>query len=257
MADTAGNWQSGAMLIKGYEYGPLVPGEGLLDRPGFWANHLLGLCSFDSDGPRPAPEWFGDDGADTDAMSEALMDDQQWPVFRIPFDGSHSILVVYRNLVGDYGVDYLLNHPDWTRSKALASFDGDWSGPGLSWRDLVQISDTPDSDTIGIHDPASRLLLLLPVLRADKLPSGATARVGTALSAVGVPRGTALDVAERLLEGRRPTSARTDTSGSPLSSVGPHRLDAEASASMILRSLHITRPQNDLLARALGSPPTE
>jgi hypothetical protein len=257
MADTVGNWQSGAMLIKGYEYGPLVPGEVLLDRPGFWANHLLGPCSFDADGSRPAPEWFGDDGADTDAMSEALMDDQQWPAFRIPFDGGHSILVVYRNLVGDYGIDYLLSHPEWTRSEALASFDGDWSGPGLSWRDLVQISDTPDTGTIGVHDPASRLLLLLPVLRADKLPSGAAMRVGTALRAVGVPQGTAQDVAERLLEGRRPTSARTDTSGSPLSSVGPHRLDAEASASMILRSLHITRPQNDLLARALGSPATE
>jgi hypothetical protein len=257
VATAVGNWQSGAMLIRGYEYGPLVPGEALLDRRGLWANHLLGLCRPDSEGSRPGPEWFGDDGADTDAMSEVLMDDQRWPVFRIPFDGGHSILVVYRNLVGDYGVDYLLNHPDWTRPEALASFDGDWSGPGLSWRELMQIADTPDSDSIGVHDPASRLLLLLPALRADRLPSDAETRVGAAPNSIGVPKGTAPDVAERLLEGRRPTSERATVGVSPLSGTSPRRSDAEASASTVLRSLHITRAHNDLLARALGSPPAE
>lgn len=257
MASAVDSWQSGAMLIKGYEYGPLVPGEVLLDRRGLWANHLLGLCGPDSEGSRPGPEWFGDDDADTDAMSEVLMDDQRWPVFRIPFDGGHSILVVYRNLVGDYGVDYLLNHPDWTRPETLAGFDGDWSGPGLSWRDLVQISDTPDPDSLGVHDPASRLLLLLPALRTGELPSGAEVRVGAALSAVGIPRSTALEVAKRLLEGRKPTSERADASASPLSGTGPRRSNSEASTSMILRSLHIARAHNDRLARALGSPATE
>ncbi|WP_277622446.1 hypothetical protein [Streptomyces sp. CB03238] len=31
------------MLIKGYDDGPLVAGEPLLTRPGFWSNYLLGL----------------------------------------------------------------------------------------------------------------------------------------------------------------------------------------------------------------------
>jgi hypothetical protein len=47
-------------------------------------------------------------------MSEILLDAQAWPAFRIPFDVGHSAVVVYRNLVGDYGIDYLLAHPDGT-----------------------------------------------------------------------------------------------------------------------------------------------
>ena len=37
-----------AVLIKGYDYGPLVPGEPLLKRAGIWSNHLLGMCSADT-----------------------------------------------------------------------------------------------------------------------------------------------------------------------------------------------------------------
>ncbi len=58
-----------SMLIKGYDYGPLVAGEWLLERSGFWSNHLLAMCRFTSGEIRPAPEWFGDDGADTDALA--------------------------------------------------------------------------------------------------------------------------------------------------------------------------------------------
>ncbi|MFE6759233.1 hypothetical protein ACFVDQ_37545 [Streptomyces sp. NPDC057684] len=68
------------MLIKGYD-GPLVAGESLLARPGFWSNHLMPLCSDGAGAERPAPEWFGDDGADTDALSETLFDPERWPVF--------------------------------------------------------------------------------------------------------------------------------------------------------------------------------
>jgi hypothetical protein len=91
------------VLISGYQCGPVVPGEPLLEHAGFWSNHLLGLCWPASGDVRPAPERFGDDGADTDAMSEILLDAQAWPAFRIPF------------------------------------FDGDWSGPGLVWRGLKRI----------------------------------------------------------------------------------------------------------------------
>ncbi|MFB7225569.1 hypothetical protein [Streptomyces sp. NPDC056227] len=62
------------MLIKGYDDGPLVAGESLLARPGFWSNYLLVMCNDGACAERSAPEWFGDDGADDDAMSEVLFD---------------------------------------------------------------------------------------------------------------------------------------------------------------------------------------
>jgi hypothetical protein len=76
----------------------------LLEHAGFWSNHLLGVCWPASGDVRPTPEWFGDDGADTNAMSGILLDAQAWPAFRIPFDACHSAVVVYRNLVGDWGI---------------------------------------------------------------------------------------------------------------------------------------------------------
>lgn len=36
-----------------------------------------------------------------------------------------------------------VSHPDWSGSERLASYDGDWSGPGLSWKDIVQVANTP------------------------------------------------------------------------------------------------------------------
>ncbi|MFF2073283.1 hypothetical protein ACFVXG_00835 [Kitasatospora sp. NPDC058162] len=163
------------MLIKGYDYGPLVAGEWLLQRAGFWSSHLLAMCRFTPGETRPAPEWFGDDGADTDALAEVLLDDQAWPALRIPFKGGHSAVVVYRNLIGDFGVDYLLTQPVWPRKEDLSTYDGDWYGPGLSWRDIAHIAETPNPTELGVHDTAARLLLLLPLLADDELPPEAPA----------------------------------------------------------------------------------
>jgi hypothetical protein len=44
------------VLIKGYEDGPLVAGESLLARPGFWSNHLLAMCGDGACAERPVPE---------------------------------------------------------------------------------------------------------------------------------------------------------------------------------------------------------
>ncbi|MFE9388781.1 hypothetical protein [Streptomyces sp. NPDC006784] len=99
------------MLIDGYDGGPLVPGESLPTRPGFWSNHLLAMCSDGRTAERLVPEWFGEDGADADAVSETLFDPERWPVFRLPAEDGPGAVVVYRNLDGDHGVDYLLVHP--------------------------------------------------------------------------------------------------------------------------------------------------
>ncbi|MFJ5234649.1 hypothetical protein ACIQBJ_32725 [Kitasatospora sp. NPDC088391] len=210
------------MLIDGYDYGPLAAGEGLLERAGFWSNHLLAMCRFTPEGTRPAPEWFGDDGADADALSEVLLDDLAWPVFRIPFQGGHNVLVVYRNLAGDHGTDYLVTRPDRPRAEVLSSFDGDWYGPGLSWRDIAHIAGTPDRTATGVHGTAARLLLLLPMLADDELPPEARARVAAALTAVGAPADSAQDTADHLLGNRRPAAGRGGGAESPLSG-GSHR----------------------------------
>ncbi|WP_432246692.1 hypothetical protein ACRAR1_00365 [Streptomyces sanyensis] len=234
------------MLIKGYDHAPLVAGEWLLERAGFWSNHLLTMCRFASGEARPAPEWFGVDGADTDAPSEVLLDDQAWLAFRVPFQGGHSAIVIYRNLIGDFGIDYLLTQPDWHRPEALSSYDGDWYGPGLSWRNIVHIAETPDLAAPGVHNTAARLLLLVPLLADDDLPPEAPARVNAALTAIGAPDDSAQDTADHLLRNRRPAATRRHGGAdSPLSG-GSHRHTGPGpDESAVLWALNLTRSQND------------
>lgn len=166
------------VLIKGYDHGPLTAGEPLADRPGFWANHLLGWCRAGPDGERPEPEWFGDDGADTDALAEVLYDERAWPVLRVPFGDGHRAVAAFRNFADDPGLDFLLTHPGWVRAETLLSYDGDRCGPGLRWRQLVHVADAvpdrgPDSGPEGgLYGPAARLLLLLPVLTDGRMERG-------------------------------------------------------------------------------------
>ncbi|GAA5043490.1 hypothetical protein [Streptomyces similanensis] len=187
------------MLIKGYDVGPLVPGESLLDRPGFWSNYLLEMCSDGGCAERPAPEWFGEDGADVDALSEVLFDPERWPVFRAPAEGGPGAVVIYRNLDGDYGIDYLLTHPGTSYAEQVASRDGDFSGTGLTWRELIRMADSPSLADDGVQDTATRFLLLLPLLTDSEVPETASARLVAALAVVGAPQDTASIAAEHLL----------------------------------------------------------
>ncbi|MGW3266314.1 hypothetical protein [Streptomyces sp. NPDC001056] len=202
------------MLIEGYDDEPLVAGEPLVTRPGFWANHLWGPCCREAGGE---PEWFGDDGADVDAMSEVLMDPGRWPVFRLPIEGGYEAVVIYRNLVGDYGVDYLLVHPDRRITRHIASWCGELEGDTLTWHELVRVVDGPGSVAEGVRDPAARLLLLLPLLAGHPLPDEAPARLRSALIAAGVPRDIAPVTAEHLLEHAAGSVWHDPAWGSPLS----------------------------------------
>ncbi|MGV9350499.1 hypothetical protein ACWDSD_38275 [Streptomyces spiralis] len=222
------------MLIEGYNGGPLVAGEPLVDRPGFWSNHLWGPCCGDAGAE---PEWFGDDGADVDAMSEVLMDPARWPVFRVPIEGGYEATVVYRNLVGDYGIDYLFTHPSWRSARQIASWEGGLNGNTLTWRELIRIVDSPSSVAGGIEDTSARLLLLLPLLTEHALPDGATARLSSALEAVGTPQDIAPITAQHLLEHSAGSVWHDPTWGSPLSgSSGP----PSATGSGVLARLGIT-----------------
>lgn len=120
------------MLIMGYDGGPLVAGESLLARPGFWSNYLMAMSGGGSSAAHADPECFGDDGADTDALSEVLLDPERWPVFRVPAEDGPGAVVIYRNLIGDYGIDYLLTHPGGSYAQRIASWEGCLSGTGLT-----------------------------------------------------------------------------------------------------------------------------
>ncbi|MFI2641938.1 hypothetical protein [Streptomyces sp. NPDC018610] len=206
------------MVIEGYDDGPLAAGESLLVRPGFWSNHLLGICVVGANAERPVPEWFGEDGADVDALSETLFDPERWPVFRVPGADGSEVVVVYRNLVGDYGTDFLLVHPGRNGAERIASWEGELSGSGLTWRELVRIADTPAPEAGGVDEPAARLLLLLPLLDDLEVPEEASARLGAALTAVGVARETAPSTTEHLLTGLTGKAWHDPAWESPLSS---------------------------------------
>ncbi|WP_186780651.1 hypothetical protein [Streptomyces sp. CBG9] len=205
------------MLIKGYDADALVAGESLLARPGFWSNYLLAMCSDGGCAERPVPEWFGDDGADANALSEVLFDPERWPVFRVPAETGPGAVVVYRNLDGDYGTDYLLTHPGRSHVQQIASWDGDFRGSGLTWRELVRIADSPSSGAEGVQDTAARLLLVLPLLTDPEVPEVAPARLTSALAVVGAPQDTASNTAEHLLAHLTRRSLHDPTWESPLS----------------------------------------
>ncbi|MFJ8232819.1 hypothetical protein ACIQ9E_23185 [Streptomyces sp. NPDC094448] len=205
------------MLIKGYDVDTLVAGESLLARPGFWSNYLLAMCSDGGCAERPVPEWFGDDGADADALSEVLFDPERWPVFRVPAETGPGAVVVYRNLDGDYGTDYLLTHPGRSYVQQIASWDGDFRGTGLTWGELVRIADNPSSGAEGVQDTAARLLLVLPLLTDPDVPEETSARLTSALTVVGGPQDTASNAAEHLLAHLTRRSLHDPAWESPLS----------------------------------------
>ncbi|MFF7082695.1 hypothetical protein [Streptomyces lavendulae] len=187
------------MLIKGYDVGPLVPGESLLVRPGFWSNYLLAMQRWGGCAEHPVPEWFGEDGADVDALSEVLFDPEHWPAFRVPAEDSPGAVVIYSNLDGDCGTDYLLTHPGRSYAEQIASWDGDFSGTGLTWHELIRIAESPSLADEGVQDAAPRFLLLLPLLTDPDVPETASARLIAALTAVGAPQDTASIATEHLL----------------------------------------------------------
>ncbi|MGW6979255.1 hypothetical protein ACWGE1_07390 [Streptomyces sp. NPDC054932] len=205
------------MLIKGYDADALVAGEPLLARPGFWSNYLLAMCSDGGCAERPVPEWFGDDGADADALSEVLFDPERWPVFRLPAETGPGAVVIYRNLDGDYGTDYLLTHPGRSYVQQIASWDGDFRGTGLTWRELVRTADSPSSGAEGVQDTAARLLLILPLLTDPDVPEESSARLTSALTVVGAPQDSASNTAQHLLAHLTRRSLHDPTWESPLS----------------------------------------
>lgn len=181
------------LKIPGYEDGPLVQGTAYLDDPLFWPVHL-GSCLRQEDAQRAA---FG---ADWDAAMElyhVLSAEREWPVFSVPLSSGHTIHVVYRNIEGDRGVDYLIHHPAWSAAETLAVDDGHFMGPGMAWPELL--STARQSATEGVADPDARLVLLFPTLGDARLPDDAPVALTIALGALTLIEEPA-EVASMLLE---------------------------------------------------------
>lgn len=80
---------------------------------------------------------FGDAYDAAEQLHCGLMASKQWPSFSLPLPRGHRLYIVYRTNPDDPGVDYhLLQHPDRDHAETLASDDGHFAGPGLSWREL-------------------------------------------------------------------------------------------------------------------------
>ena len=166
------------LKIPGYEGGPLVEGSAYLDDPLFWPVHLS-ACLRGEDVQRAA---FG---ADLDAAMELyreLSAERAWPVFSVSLRSAHTLHVVYRNVDGDRGVDYLIHHPAWSAAETLAVVDGHFLGPGMAWPELLAVARQSVSE--GVVDTDARLLLLFPALGDASLPDDAAAAVTGALAAL-------------------------------------------------------------------------
>ena len=176
----------------------IEPAEHQLDLPGFWPAYLgavWGEVALE-------PEVFGADLADVDAAGEALWEATEvWPAYRIPLAEGRAVWIVHRNFPDDAGTDYLLTDPVRPREQSLASIEGHFTGPGLSWSDLLAVADGTPPDGAGVRDPDLRLLLLLPAYGdAATPPEEALTRISTALAAVGVDVEAAPALAERFLD---------------------------------------------------------
>ncbi|KOX30876.1 hypothetical protein ADL06_11195 [Streptomyces sp. NRRL F-6491] len=165
------------MKIPGYEQGPLVQGSAYLNDPLFWPVHF-GTCLRSEDAQRAA---FG---ADWDAAADLLHllhDEREWPVFDVPLRSGHTFHVVYRNVEGERGVDYLIHHPTWPAAETVAVDDGHFMGPGTAWPELLSVARQPT--TGGLDDADARLLLLFPTLGDALLPDDAATTLTSALAA--------------------------------------------------------------------------
>nr|WP_202474077.1 hypothetical protein [Streptomyces sp. SID5466] len=203
-------------MIEGYGHGPVVAGESLVGRRGFWANHLLAMCGDGTCVEQAVPEWFGGDRADVDALAEVLFDPERWPVFRVLVPDGHpvpGVVVVYRNLADEFGVDHLLGGQGTGTCAGLSS----GLVSGLSWRELIRVADCPEPPADGVRDVSGRFLLLLPLLGGVWSDEVVRERIVAALVAVGAPEDSVGRAAGHLLGHLERRALHDSGWGSPLS----------------------------------------
>jgi hypothetical protein len=137
--------------------GLTVDGASLLVDPAFWAAHYLNQTIEDED---LVTRVWGIDRSTIRAMRDRLNDDNAWPAFEVELGGDAKLVVVYRNLSDDAGVDYLLMPDLESDSIRIATLEGAYEGPGISWNELSVVANR-------FAEPTRRaevLMLLAPIL---------------------------------------------------------------------------------------------
>ena len=236
--------------IREYLDTDLIASEDLAVDPAFWLNHLLLTMG---DLPDDAAI-YGVSAEALEEMSSRMSDsDAPWPVFRVPFDGGHTALVVYANYEDENNIEFVVRHPDWGRLGHLGNYGPEGAGPGLAWAELTAIAaSVPQnaSPADGLVDPAQRLLLLLPMLGDAATPAQAWGVVAEALAHCGIPQDAAARLAKELLgdsvDAFQMKPSWTFTDGSPLLICS-----SQYSPRQIPLALGITPEQAQALAAAL------
>ncbi|WP_088986967.1 hypothetical protein [Micromonospora chokoriensis] len=190
------------IVLPGYDdRGPDAPdgpglaydGADLMDRPGFWAAHLIEAVEADLDGELAL--LFNHELDTVRATYRQLTDTAAWPAFPVDLGGGARLVVVRRNVDEDEGVDYLLVPADGANCVQIATVEGALEGPGLSWDELVAVADRQP----GALAQATALLLLAPMLGDTAAESsGAVTRLAAALRTVGVT-GQVVTIAEAIV----------------------------------------------------------
>jgi hypothetical protein len=160
---------------------PLVDGEPLLAREGFWAAYYFaqGMC-VEEDGDIVFPSFEVSEEIVHEALGD-LADPEAWPVFTVPVSDSAEICVVARNYAEDYGFDYLVCREGLEPSIQVAALEGCGYGPGISWHELRGIVDRAP-------DPLRRaqaMLLLAPMYGDADHVEEACSAFEQALASVG------------------------------------------------------------------------
>ncbi|MFY1661222.1 hypothetical protein [Micromonospora sp. WMMD1274] len=135
----------------------IADGSRFLEVPGFWAAHYL---SQTMDDEAFVDKVWGLDRVAVRAVQDRLSDPGTWPAFEVDLGVGGKLVVVYRNFDEDAGVDYLLVPSNESDCLRVATTEGEYEGPGISWPELMAVAG-------GFTDPARRaevLLLIAPML---------------------------------------------------------------------------------------------
>lgn len=161
-----------------------VDGWPLAERPGFWAAYWREHFIFDDE--LSSQVWGVPDDVVMQRMNDLYATDA-WPVFRVGLRGDAELAVVCRNFADDAGVDYLVRPEPDRKVIEIASLEGHYRGPGLSWPELVAVAGHQ-------HDRLRRaqaLLLLAPAFGDEAAGTADAASVlAEAMRTLGAPGDT-------------------------------------------------------------------
>ncbi|WP_344075922.1 hypothetical protein [Luedemannella helvata] len=114
-----------------------------------------------------------------EAMWAFLFDRDRWPAVSVRLDAEAWLRIVFRNVEGDGGLDFVEERP----GQPTKVFDlyGDAGCSTLTWAELKGMADLPDDRLTW----AQRLILMLPMLEEQELPADVGEVLDRALAEIG------------------------------------------------------------------------